>query len=75
MDGLVATRGIRASCELNARTPIIGVSAGGESRRQICLAAGMNDMVEKPIRPAILTGAVATWLASSQEEIHHARAG
>ncbi|ESQ73495.1 PAS domain S-box protein [Asticcacaulis sp. AC402] len=75
MDGLVATRGIRASCELNARTPIIGVSAGGESRRQVCLAAGMNAMVEKPVRPAVLAGAVSAWLSPSQEKPHQVRAG
>ncbi|EGF91638.1 mmoS [Asticcacaulis biprosthecium C19] len=75
MDGLVATQGIRASSELNARTPIIGVSAGGESRRRICLGAGMNDMVEKPIRPGVLTATVAEWLAHSQGDLPHARIG
>ncbi|ESQ91263.1 hypothetical protein ABAC460_06775 [Asticcacaulis sp. AC460] len=75
MDGLVATQGIRASCELNARTPIVGVSAGGESRRRICLGAGMNAMVEKPIRPAVLTATVAEWLAQSQGDFPHVRTG
>ena len=63
MDGLLATRGIRASSELNAHTPVIGVSAASEERRLDGLAAGMSDLIAKPILPATLLLSVASWLS------------
>ncbi len=49
MDGLQATEAIRAMEGTRGATPIIGVSADlGEVQRDMCLAAGMNDYVEKP---------------------------
>ena len=63
MDGLLATRGIRAGSELNARTPVIGISAASEERRFDALAAGMSDLVAKPIMPATLLLAVSSWMS------------
>lgn len=68
MDGLLAARGIRSSSELNARTPIIGLTAGGGDRRLDCLAAGMCDLVAKPILPATLLLTVSSWLRDGETD-------
>ena len=50
MDGLEATRRIRAG-EHSRRVPIIAMTANAmESDREECMAAGMDDYVSKPIR-------------------------
>ncbi|MGB1271276.1 MAG: response regulator [Endozoicomonas sp.] len=50
LDGLEATRRIRASHSHCAEIPIIAFSANAiESDHQACLAAGMNECVDKPV--------------------------
>jgi CheY-like chemotaxis protein len=62
MDGLSATRAIRADGRLRA-IPIVAMTANALSGdREACLAAGMNDVVTKPIDPADLWRALAAWL-------------
>jgi len=59
MDGIEATRRIRALSAPKNAVPIIAVTAGamaGEVQR--CLDAGMNDYVGKPINPEQLTQAI-----------------
>jgi|GEM_PF-6486448 len=53
MDGYQATQIIRKSASLKEiGIPIIALTAGvTESERALCLAAGMNDLVTKPIDP------------------------
>ncbi len=62
MDGFLAAKGIRATCAPNSKTPIVALTAGGTSRKQACLAAGMNDFLTKPVNPTTLAACVATWL-------------
>jgi PAS domain S-box-containing protein len=66
MDGLEAARHIRdpASAVLDHGVPIIAMTANAmQGDREICLAAGMNDYVSKPVRPQALAEALGKWLA------------
>lgn len=69
MNGYRATQVIRAEEDrmLNAsRVPIIGVMAHAhESDRDLCLAAGMDDYLSKPISPELLNAKIQTWLMKS----------
>lgn len=63
MDGLEATRGIRALPPPVGSIPIIAMTARVmEGDREQCLAAGMNDYVSKPVTPEILAQALEKWL-------------
>jgi PAS domain S-box-containing protein len=63
MDGLEATRAIRALAGAPGRVPIVAMTAGafGEDRQQ-CLEAGMDDHLSKPVVRAELMRAVERWL-------------
>jgi CheY-like chemotaxis protein len=62
MDGMAATKAIRANSEVNRAVPILAISANvlpeqvAEARQ-----AGMNDHIAKPIDPAELIGKIAKW--------------
>mgnify|MGYP000507023450 CR=1 FL=1 len=62
MDGLTATRAIRALPEW-AKRPIVAMTANAMATdREACLEAGMNDHVPKPIEPEELWRALRVWL-------------
>ncbi|MFZ1992344.1 MAG: response regulator [Alphaproteobacteria bacterium] len=55
MDGLEATRRIRALAGPRAKTPIVAVTANAmDDDRRRCLDAGMDDFITKPIAPEAL---------------------
>lgn len=60
MDGLAATSAIRASCPLNAETPIVALTAQtGTEIEEKCFAAGMDAVLAKPIAHADLLALAA----------------
>ena len=64
MDGFAATRLIRAGTGPCRRTPIIALTANAMlGDREICLAAGMNDYLAKPITQTDLQTMMRRWLA------------
>ncbi|WP_372825439.1 response regulator, partial [Polaromonas sp.] len=69
MDGLEATRQIRANPALSC-IAVIGLTANAEQEDQArCLEAGMNDFVSKPFELDRLFAVLATWLAQRPHEV------
>jgi CheY-like chemotaxis protein len=69
MDGLEATRIIRAMGEPAARVPIVAMTANAlASDREACLAAGMNDFISKPLDRRKLERAVARASGSGEAD-------
>jgi PAS domain S-box-containing protein len=71
MDGFEATRLIRKaeSKVLDPNIPIIAMTASAISGdREMCLRAGMNDFISKPVRKQTLGQMIATWLKNREEE-------
>jgi PAS domain S-box-containing protein len=63
MDGYEAARRIRALPAPGSRIPIIAVTANAmKGDRDLCLQAGMDDYVTKPITAAAVEAALARWL-------------
>jgi len=59
MDGLEASRRINAKMTRNARPRIVAMTANAmQGDREMCLAAGMDDYVTKPIRVDALVEAL-----------------
>jgi CheY-like chemotaxis protein/HPt (histidine-containing phosphotransfer) domain-containing protein len=64
LDGLEATRQIRAGEDEERRVPIVAVTAGTvPGARQACLQAGMDDFIAKPFSLATLRRKASQWLA------------
>jgi signal transduction histidine kinase/DNA-binding response OmpR family regulator len=68
MDGLEATRLIRR--HVNAtQLPIIAMTAHAmEQERQLCLDAGMNDHLTKPVDPKSLTRTLGRWITGPRRK-------
>jgi PAS domain S-box-containing protein len=74
MDGYEASRAIRRAEEAGrVHVPIVAMTANAlEGDRERCLAAGMDDYVRKPVKPAELLAALVRWsrpaLAAARED-------
>ncbi len=65
VDGLQATRMIRAIPGPKGRVPIIAMTANAlAGDREICIAAGMNDYISKPVDRRRLSAMLARWSAT-----------
>ena len=61
IDGILATKQIRnAEKKTGSYTPIVGMTAFAE--RELCLDAGMDDFLQKPILLDTLAPVLAKWL-------------
>jgi signal transduction histidine kinase/CheY-like chemotaxis protein/HPt (histidine-containing phosphotransfer) domain-containing protein len=66
MDGLTATRQIRATEQPEARIAIVGLTAGSSKENlDACLEAGMDAVTTKPVTLARLRAAIAAGRAAS----------
>ena len=66
MDGLEATRLIRAQPGPNQHAPIIALTANAmQADREACMAAGMSDFLSKPFSRELLEACLSRWMAAS----------
>ncbi|WP_338845456.1 ATP-binding protein [Massilia sp. W12] len=67
MDGVTATRAIRANAAMEDQLVIAMTASASMHNQALCMAAGMNDFITKPIKPAMLYAALAKWLQPLSE--------
>ncbi len=66
MNGVEATRVIRALPGY-AKTPILAMTANAfDEDRKVCIEAGMDDHIGKPVDPEVLYETLLKWLAKSR---------
>lgn len=62
LNGVEATKAIRAA-SLNPTTPILAMTANAfDEDRKLCLRAGMDDHIPKPVDPELLYATLVKWL-------------
>jgi signal transduction histidine kinase len=66
LDGIEATKEIRRD-QTAERLPIVAMTAHTfDQEREVCLAAGMQDLVPKPVDPRVLYLTLGRWLGGSR---------
>ncbi|MFO1281738.1 MAG: PAS domain S-box protein [Burkholderiales bacterium] len=75
MDGLAATRAIRA-LDGRGTLPIVAMTANAFAEdRRVCLEAGMNDHIGKPVDASTLYAALQRWLPAPEQDRRSAALG
>jgi len=69
MDGLEATRHIRNDPNLSKTIVIAMTANAGAEDRERCIAAGMNEVLTKPIDPDLLFVTLAHWIGKPQSSV------
>ena len=70
MDGVEATRKLRAGNSINRSVPIIAITASADKEtRDQCLGAGMNDIITKPLLFERLVDTLAQWTEAAALEM------
>lgn len=64
MDGIETTRQLKKMVGRDAMPVIIGLTENEQKDKSSCMQAGMDDLVEKPMRPEILQEKIHYWLES-----------
>ncbi len=68
LDGLEVTRRFRETEAASSRLPVIALTANAQpSDREDCLAAGMDDFLDKPIDIGALQQMLTRWLGGQEE--------
>jgi PAS domain S-box-containing protein len=69
MDGMAATRAIRANGDLNRATPILAISANVLAPQvEAARLAGMDDHIAKPIDPTELITKISDWTSAPRPD-------
>jgi signal transduction histidine kinase/CheY-like chemotaxis protein len=70
MDGLEATRAVRASPGPNRDVPILALTASAmDSDREDCLRAGMSGHIAKPIDPRVLLSSILATAGGAGDQV------
>jgi PAS domain S-box-containing protein len=69
MDGLEATRQVRAMGDRNDLAILAMTANIFEDDRRACIQAGMNDFVAKPVNPDNLYSTILRWLSASAQRL------
>jgi signal transduction histidine kinase/DNA-binding response OmpR family regulator len=64
LDGVETTRQLKKLVGRSAMPVIIGLSENEQQDKSTCMQAGMDDLVEKPMRPEVLQEKIHYWLES-----------
>lgn len=68
LDGYAATRAIRADAGIMQPIIIAMTANAMQGDREACIAAGMNDYIAKPIRPAEMLQTLSRWVRESAKK-------
>ncbi len=70
MDGYDATRELRRREGVSRHTPVIAMTAAAmEGDRELCIEAGMDDYITKPVRADAIEQALRRWIADDRDQV------